>query len=229
MQNVTDRLPGESAKDYVVRQLTWQIVHIGLAPGQKLEADELCDVLKVSKNPLREAELELSQAKLVEIHPKVGAFVSLIDTSLVEQIREVRSLLEAELAVLACDTLCPAQIDTLWENVTLWQMYIKRKDEEKIFLLDKQFHEALYHMCGKDFWYDLIRRTAPHFDRTTILSFRCREADRILKDHEELVTAIEQRDKDKARLISERHLMRYTENIASIKEHYPSYFKDTQS
>ena len=225
MIQITEKVPGESAKDYVIRQLTNQIVHIGLEPGQKLDPDELCTLLNVSKNPLREAELALSQDGLVEIRPKVGVFVSYIDTSLVEQIRELRSILEAELATLACDILTPEQINLLWENVALWQMYIRRNDEEKIFQLDKQFHEMLYRMCGKDFWYDLISRTAPHFDRTTILSFRCSESNRILKDHEELVTAIEQHDKENASAISKRHLTRYTENIASIKGSYPQYFK----
>ena len=96
-------------------------MHIGLEPGQKLDPDELCTLLNVSKNPLREAEL----------------------------------------ATLACD----------------------------------------------------------------ILSFRCSESNRILKDHEELVTAIEQHDKETAFAISKRHPTRYTENIAFIKSSYPQYFK----
>ena len=225
MLNITKKIPGESAKDYVVRQLTNNIIHINLAPGQKLDATELCSELNVSKNPLREAELELSQSRLVEIRPKVGVFVSLIDTSLVEQIRELRSILEAEVAICACDTLNAEQINQLWENVALWQMYIKRNDEEKIFLYDKQFHESIYRMCGKDFWYDLIGKTTPHFDRTTILSFRCNDSDRILKDHEELLTAIEHHDKQTAGDISRRHLTRYSENIAAIKAAYPQYFK----
>ena len=30
----------------------------------------------------------------------------------------------------------------------VWEMYIKRGDEEKIFTLDKEFHGSLYKMCG---------------------------------------------------------------------------------
>ena len=225
MLNISPKLPHESAKDYVVRQLIYNIVHIELEPGQKLDADELCPLLEVSKNPLREAELELAQIKLVEIRPKVGVFVSLIDTELVEQIRELRSILECELAKKACDILTPEQINTLWENVAMWQMYIKRNDEVKIFQLDKEFHEALYSMCDRDFWYDLVGSMAPHFDRTTVLSFRCMNTNRIMKDHEELVSAIENHDKKSASEISRRHLTRYSENIETIKKSYAHYFK----
>ena len=220
MLKIDARNPKESAKDYVVRQLVYNIIHINLIPGQRIDADELSSQLNVSKNPVREAELELSQTRLIEIKPKIGAFVSYIDTKIVDEVRELRSVLESELARQACDILTKEQIDILWENVALWQMYMKRNDEEKIFQLDKEFHKKMYEMCGKDYWYDI----SPHFDRTTILSFRCREVGRILTDHEELVSALENKDKEKAYEISRRHLTRYTENIASIRESYKEYF-----
>ena len=222
MLKIDARNPKESAKDYVVRQLVYNIIHINLIPGQRIDADELSSQLNVSKNPVREAELELSQTRLIEIKPKIGVFVSYIDTKIVDEVRELRSVLESELARQACDILTKEQIDILWENVALWQM--KRNDEEKIFQLDKEFHKKMYEMCGKDYWYELVNNISPHFDRTTILSFRCREVGRILTDHEELVSALENKDKEKAYEISRRHLTRYTENIASIRESYKEYF-----
>ena len=216
MLKIDARNPKESAKDYVVRQLVYNIIHINLIPGQRIDADELSSQLNVSKNPVREAELELSQTRLIEIKPKIGAFVSYIDTKIVDEVRELRSVLESELARQACDILTKEQIDILWENVALWQMYI--------FQLDKEFHKKLYEMCGKDYWYELVNNISPHFDRTTILSFRCREVGRILTDHEELVSALENKDKEKAYEISRRHLTRYTENIAFIRESYKEYF-----
>ena len=103
MFKIDERLPKESAKDYVVRQLVYNIVHINLTPGQQLDSDEISELLNVSKNPIREAELELSQTRLIEIKPKIGAYVSLIDANIVEEVRELRSV-EAELAALACTT-----------------------------------------------------------------------------------------------------------------------------
>lgn len=131
MLKIDARNPKESAKDYVVRQLVYNIIHINLIPGQRIDADELSSQLNVSKNPVREAELELSQTRLIEIKPKIGAFVSYIDTKIVDEVRELRSVLESELARQTCDILTKEQIDILWENVALWQMYMKRNDEEK--------------------------------------------------------------------------------------------------
>ena len=99
MLNITEKSEGEAAKDYVLRQLIYNIVHTNLLPGQKLEAPELCSLMHVSNNPLREAELELAQSKLIEIKPKIGAFVSYVNTDIVEQLRDLRCVLEAQLAV----------------------------------------------------------------------------------------------------------------------------------
>ena len=222
---ITERNHNESAKDYVVRQLIYNIVHLNLIPGQKLETPQLCELLHVSSNPIREAQLELAQINLLEIRPKVGIYVTYIDTSIVNEIRELRSVLESELAIKACDILTKAQLDKLWENVAMWQMYIKRNDEEKIFSLDKEFHSMLYHFCNNEYWYKLVNNVSPLFDRTTILSFRCNEKNRILHDHEDLVKAIEQKNKKEAASISRLHMTRYTENIDMMKQSFPEYFK----
>ena len=222
---ISERGKGESAKSYVLRVLIDNIINTRLAPGEKLNEPELCEKLGVSRTPFREAELELAQRRLIEIRPKIGTYVSLIDAELVEEVRHLRAVLETEIADMACRTLTQADMEKLWENVALWQMYISRAQENKIFALDKEFHRTLYMMCGCPYWYELVENLAPHFDRTTILSFRCRPAAAILQDHSELLRAIEQRDTAAARRIAGRHMERYTENLSTIRESFPDYFK----
>ena len=48
MLKIDARNPKESAKDYVVRQLVYNIIHINLIPGQRIDADELSSQLNVS-------------------------------------------------------------------------------------------------------------------------------------------------------------------------------------
>ena len=136
MITVSDRLSEESAKDYVLRQLIYNIVNVNLVPGEQIDIPRLCTLFGVSRSPVREAELDLASRQLIDIRPKIGAFVSYIDAELVEEVRQLRSILEAELAVMACDILTPSQIDKLWENIAMWQMYISRGNDEKTHLLD---------------------------------------------------------------------------------------------
>ena len=123
MKSILERQKQESAKDYVLRVLIHNIVNTELVPGERLIDQEICGQLGVSRTPFREAELELAQKKLIDIRPKIGTYVSYIDSGLVEEIRHLRSVLEAELAVMACDLLSKDDIDKLWENIALWQLY----------------------------------------------------------------------------------------------------------
>ena len=119
-----------SAKDYVVQELIHDIVNIKLKPGEKLCEPALCERFGVSRTPFREAELELAQRKLIVVRPKIGTFVSFIDKELVEEVRHLRSVLEAELAVMACSMLTKKDIDLLWENVAVWEMYMSTWDRQ---------------------------------------------------------------------------------------------------
>ena len=126
MITISERREHESAKSFVLRVLIDNIINTRLEPGEKLNEPELCEQLGVSRTPFREAELELAQRRLIEIRPKIGTYVSLIDAELVEEVRHLRAVLEAEIARMACEKLTPADIDQLWENVALWRMYIER-------------------------------------------------------------------------------------------------------
>lgn len=221
---ITARQLHESAKEYVARTLLDNIVHTRLEPGQKLQEQALCAQLQVSRTPLREAMLELAQRQLIEIRPKIGSYVSLIDPAVVEQVRHLRSVLETELAEMACTALGQPELDRLWENIALWRMCIERQQEARIFQLDKEFHRLLYEGCGRMYWYTLVESAAPHFDRTTILSFRCRPMEHILDDHEQLVRALEARDVPTARRLASRHMERYCENLDAIRARFPQYF-----
>ena len=54
MITVSDRLSEESAKDYVLRQLTYNIVNVNLIPGEQIDIPQLCTLFSVSRSPVRD-------------------------------------------------------------------------------------------------------------------------------------------------------------------------------
>lgn len=220
------RYPDESVKQYVCRILIYNIVNINLKPGEKIVEQALCETFHISRTPIREAVLDLHKDHLIDIYSKRGTYISYIDESIVEEVRQLRAVLESEVARIACRILTPEDLDLLRENIIIWRYYIEKNQQKKIFELDKKFHSMLYNMCGKQYWNELVESVAPHFDRTTVLSFHCCPASHILLDHEHLVDAIEAKNEAAAYKIARQHMKRYCENLVPMKNMYPQYFRE---
>ena len=78
---------------------------VRLTPGTAVSEQEVSSYLDISRTPVREAFIHLSQDGLVEILPQRGTFISKIDTALIEENRFMRLTLERAVIRLACQDL----------------------------------------------------------------------------------------------------------------------------
>ncbi len=225
MMEIFEQLPGENAKKYAKRMLLYNIINLNFKPGDKINEAELCTLYGISRTPIREAILELSQQNMIDIYPKQGTFVSLIDTEAINEFLSLRELMEQKITALACQRLNSEHIAHLRENIALWEYHIKNSSVAKMQQCDKDFHKYIYHACGKQFWHKIIRENAYQFDRVVILMFSSVDTDKIIRDHIEMVNAFEAHDSEKAYIISAQHTARYIEHKEEFKKNFPSYFK----
>ena len=86
------------------------IVSGDLRPGQHLVETELARQLGVSKQPVREALHRLEAEGWVDLRPSQGAFVHVPTDHEVDELLDVRELLESETARLASRAATPEQV-----------------------------------------------------------------------------------------------------------------------
>lgn len=225
MMEVFEQLPGENAKKYAKRMLLYNIINLNIKPGDKINEAELCTLYGISRTPIREAILELNQQNMIDIYPKQGTFVSLIDTDSINEFLSLRELMEQKITALACQRLNAEHIAHLRENIAMWGYHIKNSSISKMQQCDKDFHKYIYHACGKQFWHKIIHENAYQFDRVVIMMFSSVDTDKLIQDHREMVNAFEAHDSEKAYIISAQHTARYIEHKEVFKKKFPSYFK----
>lgn len=223
--HLLERLPRETGREYALRMLKENIVNLELAPGSQISENELSAEMGLSRTPVREALIELSKVKIIEIYPQKKSVVALIDYDLVEESRFMRNLLECAVVELDCEMAAPSDIDRLQENVRLQNFYLDNFSPEKLQNLDDQFHSILFDIARKPQVYSLMQNISIHFDRVRSMSLTSVKDLRIVQDHENITTAISRRDAAKARELMEMHLSRYKTDAAAIREKYPQYFK----
>ena len=222
---LTERLPRETGRDYALRTIRDNIIHLELAPGSMVRENELAAEMGLSRTPVREALIELSKAKIVEIYPQKGSAVSLIDVNLVEESRFMRKVLECAVVELDCAMITPEGLRRLQENVRLQKFYLENYFSETLMELDKQLHKTLFEIAEKSQVYTLMDNIAIHFDRVRNMALSSVKNGKIVQDHEDITSAIAARDATKARALTEEHLNRYKIDVEEIRAQYPDYFK----
>lgn len=222
---LTKRLPRETGRDYAMRTIKENIIRLDLAPGSMVSENELAAALGLSRTPVREALIEISKVKIVEIYPQRGSVVALIDYSMVEEARFMRNIMECAVVELDCQMATDEDIRRLRENVRLHEFYFNGDDPDLLLKNDNEFHKFLFKIAQKEQIYTLMQNIAIHFDRVRRMSLLAVKDPKVITDHMAIVEAIAAHDAAAARAHMEEHLSRYKIDEKDIRKKYPEYFK----
>ena len=220
-----ERLPRESGGEYALRTIKENIISLDLAPGSQISENELAAEMGLSRTPVREALIELSKVKIVDIQPQKKSTIPLIDYDMVDESRFMRDLLECAVAELDCRMATPADLERLEENIRLQRLYLDDFYSSQLVTLDNQFHGMLFDIAKKSQVYALIQNISIHFDRVRTMALSSVKGGKIVQDHIDIVDAIRRRDPQAARALMETHLNRYDIDAAALRGAYPQYFK----
>ncbi len=224
---VTARYANETAREYALRILRDNIISMELQPGSSVSVYDLSKELGISRTPVREALLELSRAKIIEVFPQKGSIIAYIDSDMVEEARFLREILEVAIAELACDLATPKDIAELDMNVKMQEVCIQNPMKDKLLQLDNEFHYKLYKMCKKEEIFAIKDMMSIHYDRVRNMSLIAVKDLKIVKDHKDILEAIKNKNKEAVKICIEKHLSRYSvDEESQIREQYPEYFKD---
>lgn len=217
------KLKNETTREFALRVLKQRIIHCDILPGTLLSEKEFADELGISRTPVREAMIELSQLKIIEIIPQKGSRVSYIDLDLVEEASFLRRALESAVIEMICEQINNEDLVELEANITL-QKYYQKSDPTHLYQLDNEFHEILFRIANKMQSYRLMQEMNIHFDRLRWLSLENGRDDVIVLEHESIVEAIKKKDVNEARDLVQQHLTEFKIDGLAIMENHPEYF-----
>jgi DNA-binding GntR family transcriptional regulator len=109
----TGRHDGRKVTDWVTDEIREAIIELRLRPGEALREAAIADQLGVSKTPIREAIMRLEKEGLVETASFKGAVVTGYSRRDLEEIYELRALLEGAAARTAAQRASAQTLDEL--------------------------------------------------------------------------------------------------------------------
>jgi DNA-binding GntR family transcriptional regulator len=199
------------------------IVSVQFEPGRQLSENELAEWLGVSRTPVREALVRLSDERLVEIVPQLGTFVSRISVSAVADAQFVREALECAAVRLAAERASREDIAAL-KGIVARQAQVT--DFDRWYVLDDELHAALFGMSGHQSAWALAQRAEAHLNRVRRLSLpQPRYLGEMVAEHRLVLRAIERGDADAAEEALRHHLRMVLSGLDDLRAEHPDYFE----
>lgn len=151
----------ESLQERVYQELARSLMHGVFAAGQVLRMQALADRLQVSIMPVREALARLVSDQALEMMPNRSTRVPLITPERLEDLANVRCLIEGELVRLAAQKIEKATLQSLRDMTAACEAaFAKPLDDEQVSVtsgLNYQFHFTIYGVAGSDVLLPIVR------------------------------------------------------------------------
>ena len=201
---------GESLHDGVLSQLRDAIVEGRLPPGARIPERELCEEIGVSRTPLREALKVLAAEGLVELFPNRGARVRRFTEKDVRDFFEMLAALESAAGRLACMRITEAEIAAIERlHYDMYGHYMRR-ELPAYFRLNQAIHAGIVAAARNEILQGsyqgfTARMRQFRYSANTIARDRWGEA---MREHEQILDALRQRDGEALASILFDHLIK---------------------
>jgi DNA-binding GntR family transcriptional regulator len=212
-----------TAATAIAAALRDDIVGMVLLPGAPLKDASLIERFGVSRTPVREALIRLSEEGLVDIRPQSGTFVSRIPVDAIPEAVLVRQALEGVTVEGAAKhsrslTGVDAALDAQ-------RFHAARVDMEGFHEADEAFHEAIAESAEHPAIWRLVKQVKVQIDRARRLTLPALgRMDQVIAEHVLIRDAIAQGAGSVARAAMTTHLGIVIPDVMRLREQYPGYF-----
>jgi DNA-binding GntR family transcriptional regulator len=145
-----------SLKDHVYEYLYVKINSGVLKPKDKINENQLCKDLNVSRTPIREALIQLEDEGYITRVPRRGFIVREISPEKIKDIYDIVGCLEGRAAALAIDKLTEKDFTTLRDLIRRMEQAITNKRTTDYFKIQRMFHDVYITACGNRELSDLV-------------------------------------------------------------------------
>jgi len=185
----------ENTSESVATAVRRMIVDGELIAGERINEVHLSQHLGVSRTPLREALTRLTHEGALDTIPRIGHFVRSLAVDEVEQLYQIRPLLDPE-ALRLGGVPSKEKIEQLRQ---LNESIAHASDADEVINADNEWHIELLSECPNKILVDLVRQFMRRTHRYEVALMR--ERGNVLTattNHRSIIAALKRRDLDAA-------------------------------
>jgi DNA-binding GntR family transcriptional regulator len=182
------------------------IVEGRMAPGERLKEATLARDLGLSRTPVREALLTLQAEGFLELEPNRGARVRSYTIAQLEDLYDVRALLEGHAARRAAERITELDLLRLKASCTRFDQLVAGQDLLELYNENANFHRIVVEVSGSDTIESMVRRATLPVAYSSYCWYSGEQKNLADQFHRGIMRAIEVRDGDRAEGLIREHL-----------------------
>ncbi|MCP4048608.1 MAG: GntR family transcriptional regulator [Gammaproteobacteria bacterium] len=215
---VESRRTQKTLTSYVAEVLREKIISHEIKSGQPLRQDALASELNVSRIPVREALMQLEVEGLVRFEAYKGAVATEVSAEEVEELFNLRVLLECDVLRSALDVITDEQLDQ--SNVILEEfdkLLLPDANRQTWGSLNWKFHRSLYLPSGKARTLDILSQLHTSSDRYLRLQIQLSaDFSRAEQEHHDLLKFCRKRDKRASIKCVKEHILTTKDDLIRV-------------
>jgi DNA-binding GntR family transcriptional regulator len=198
----------------VYRDLRRRIRDLDLAPGQRIDKNELSAQYGVSRAPLSEAIARLAAEGLVEVIPQSGSFVAPIRPQDIRDSLLIRTGIEIEAVRRAAQLASSELIAKLEHNIKQQAAAVEASDLPTFDDFDESFHMLIMEAINSPRAFQLLDATRAILDRPRYQALPIYDrANETFAEHERIFDAIRSQDPELAAAAMRIHLSKVAKSM----------------
>lgn len=197
----------ETSSAQIASILREAIITGELKPGTRLREAELSKSFNISRSPIREAFRILEPEGLVQITPNKGAIVVQLDEKDLEDIYELRMLLELHAVRVACKQMTEENLEELKALFKEMESKLDLKDYVGYLKVSHDFHEYYMKKCENERLFNVFRILRNNILAIQIFAYSYPDHSLdSLEEHRKVLDAFFKKDADRAEECLRKHL-----------------------
>lgn len=186
-------------------------------PGTRLRQVQLATELGISRTPLREALMKLEQEGLIELLPRGGLRVALLNLDEAVELYDVREVLDGLAARLAAQRITEQGLRDLKRHLSQMKDCLARQDAHTWFVAHVAFHDEIFRASGNGrlrALLSVVRLSIQRF-HPVLLTTPNRLAD-AYREHHEIFEAIRVHDPEASERLARAHIANAKEIVLKV-------------
>ena len=204
-------------RNVVFNTLRDAILRGDLQPGERLMEIHLAKKLGVSRTPVREAISMLEKEGLAVTYPRRGAQVAKMTVKDLDDVLEIREVLDTLAVSLACHNISTEDIDRLEEACKDFERATKGNDIREVVRADEAFHNVIYEASNNPRLRTILLNLKGQMYRFRFEYVKDKSNyPFLIREHKDILEALKARDEEEVIKHTKEHLVNQMDSVREV-------------